>query len=187
MTPGQIRDIQKTIGTTADGIWGPKSIATAQAYLRSLMPEKSPWPTRANARAFYGQPGDTKQHTRIDVAGLGIEYDGQSVKSITCHAKIADSLKRILTELSTTTEGRSMLKKYAGVYNNRSIRGGTATSIHAFAAAIDLDPGNNGNHTHWPLASTMPFSVMIAFAREGWFSAGAFWHRDAMHFEAIAQ
>ena len=187
MTPSQIRDIQKTIGTTADGIWGPKSISAAQAYLRSLMPEKSPWPTRANARAFYGQPGDTKQHVRIDVKGFGIEYEGQPVSLITAHRKVAESLKRILFEISTTTEGRAMLKKYAGVYNNRSIRGGTATSIHAFAAAIDLDPANNGNHTHWPLASTMPFSVMIAFAREGWFSAGVFWHRDAMHHEAIDQ
>jgi len=37
---------------------------------------------------------------------------------------------------------------------------------------------------HWPTSSTMLLVVMEAFAREGWLSAGAFWGRDAMHFQA---
>jgi len=29
----------------------------------------------------------------------------------------------------------------------------------------------------------MPFKVIEAFSREGFLSAGAFWSRDAMHFQ----
>ena len=64
------------------------------------------------------------------------------------------------------------------------MRGGSRPSLHARAAAIDLDPGNNGLVTHWPMKATMPLEVMEAFAREGWLPAGAFWSRDAMHFQS---
>jgi hypothetical protein len=47
-----------------------------------------------------------------------------------------------------------------------------------------LRPLTNGNHAHWPLTADMPLVVMEEFAREGWLSAGAFWGRDAMHFQA---
>jgi hypothetical protein len=30
----------------------------------------------------------------------------------------------------------------------------------------------------------MPIQVMEEFAKEGWLAAGAFWGRDAMHFQA---
>jgi hypothetical protein len=30
----------------------------------------------------------------------------------------------------------------------------------------------------------MPIEVMEEFAKEGWLPAGAFWSRDAMHFQA---
>jgi hypothetical protein len=56
--------------------------------------------------------------------------------------------------------------------------------LHARGAAIDLLADTNGNLTAWPVAARMPFAVMEAFAREGWLSAGAFWGRDAMHFQA---
>jgi hypothetical protein len=63
------------------------------------------------------------------------------------------------------------------------MRGGHLPSLHARAAAIDLDPENNGNKEHWPLRSTMPLAVMAIFAKHGWLPAGAFWSRDSMHFQ----
>jgi len=56
--------------------------------------------------------------------------------------------------------------------------------LHARGAAVDFDPDRNGNKVSWPLSASMPIAVMEAFAREGWLSAGAFWGRDAMHFQA---
>jgi hypothetical protein len=185
MNSKDIALMQAKIGTTPDGFWGLKSIAACQQYLRSLMPKKNPWPRadQASLTKFYGAAGDESQLVNADVAGLGLKYDGKPVKTVRCHRKVAASLVRILTEISKSPN-RSVLGKYAGCYNNRAMRGGSLPSLHARGAAVDLDPDDNGNHVSWPVASTMPLEIMEAFAREGWVSAGAFWSRDAMHFQA---
>jgi hypothetical protein len=186
MTRAQIIEMQRRVGTTPDGFWGPKSIAACQKHLRAMMPSPNRWPnTNQSALSdFYGVAGDTSRHTRIDVGGLGVRFNGQAVASITCHQRVADSLLAIIRELATTDDGRAALSQYAGVYNNRPMRGGTLPSLHARAAAIDLMPGGNGLHTAWPTRAAMPLSVMEVFSRHGWLSAGAFWGRDAMHFQA---
>jgi hypothetical protein len=76
------------------------------------------------------------------------------------------------------------VNKFFGTFVNRKMRGGSLPSLHARAAAIDFDANRNGNTTHWPTRAHMPLDVMEIFAREGWLSAGAFWSRDAMHFQA---
>ncbi len=186
MTTEQIKALQRRIGTTPDGFFGPKSIAACQAHLRKLMPSPNPWPKtdQASLTKFYGKPGDESQLVALNVSGLGVKYDGKTVNSIRCHRRVADSLLRVLQSLSETHP--EILAEYAGVYNNRPMRGGSTPSLHARGAAIDLDPDSNGNSTHWPTKATMPIEVMEAFAREGWLSAGAFWSRDAMHFECTA-
>ena len=183
MTTEQIIDLQKHIGATPDGFWGPKSIAKCQAHLKALMPAKNPWPDtdQASLTAFYGKAGDESQLVNLNVIGLGLEYEGKHVKTIRCNAKVADSLLRVLTALYEFPEGREVLKQYAGCYNNRPMRGGSLPSLHARGAAIDLDPNTNGNHASWPTRATMSILVMEQFAKEGWVSAGAFWGRDAMH------
>ena len=184
MTRDRIKKIQSKIGATADGFWGPKSIAACQAYLRSLAPAESNWPSASQEalQGFYGSPGDESRLVSVNVEGLGLRYDGKPVKSIRCHDRVADSLKRVLTALAKTHP--DILAQYAGVYNNRPMRGGSLPSLHARGAAIDLAPDTNRLSQSWPTSADMPFEVMEAFAREGWKSAGAFWGRDAMHHEA---
>lgn len=184
MTSKQIKEIQTKIGVEADGFWGPISTRACEDYLRQFMPSPNPWPKsdQASLQAFYGSPGDESKHTKIDVMGLGVKYEGKTVNSITCHQKVGPSLQRILQRLSKTHP--QILAKYAGVYNNRPMRGGSTPSLHARAAAIDLWPEENGNNQHWPTSAEMPFEVMEVFASEGWLSAGAFWSRDAMHGQA---
>lgn len=184
MTRDRIKKIQSKIGATVDGFWGPKSIAACQAYLRSLAPAESNWPgtSQEALQGYYGSPGDESRLVSVNVEGLGLRYDGKPVKSIRCHDKVADSLKRVLTVLSKTHP--DILAQYAGVYNNRPMRGGSLPSLHARGAAIDLAPDTNRLSQSWPTSADMPFEVMEAFAREGWKSAGAFWGRDAMHYEA---
>jgi hypothetical protein len=117
-------------------------------------------------------------------------YDGpQTVKTIPVHEKLAASLARVLLELGKrykTDESRSEagINRYFGTYANRKMRGGSLPSLHARAAAIDFDANRNGNLLHWPTRAVMPLDVMEIFAREGWLAAGAFWSRDAMHFQA---
>jgi hypothetical protein len=185
MTRIEIQEMQKRIGATPDGFWGPQSIAACQKHLRKLMPKPHPWPKsdQASLSAFYGAAGDPMQLTVIPVLTLGVHYDGKPVKSIMCHHKVAQSLKRILEEIAAGPHA-AILRQYAGVYNNRTMRNGTSPSLHARGAAIDLAPDANANSTHWPIRATMPLGVMESFAREGWLPAGAFWGRDAMHFQA---
>lgn len=187
MNRQDIQALQHRIGAVPDGLWGPKSIQACQAWLRQRFPKPNRWPQtdQASLTRFYGKPGDESKLVNLSVAELGLKYAGKPVKSIRCHAKVADSLKRVLTEISQGPAKR-VLQEYAGCFNNRPMRGGSLPSLHARGAAVDFDPDHNGNHVSWPVAATMPIEFMEAFAREGWVSAGAFWGRDAMHFQATA-
>jgi len=184
MKQAEIQTIQKKVGATPDGFWGPKSIAACQKYLRSLMPSPNPWPKtdQKSLTAFYGAAGDESKLTNLPVAGLGIKYEGKPVKTIRCHAKVADSLLKVLWELKETCP--EILADYAGCFNNRAMRGGSLPSLHARGAAVDFAPDSNGNLVNWPTKATMPFAYMEAFARQGWLTAGPFWSRDAMHAQA---
>ena len=183
MNVTEIKAIQSKIGTTPDGFWGPKSIAACQKHLRALMPSPNPWPKsdQASLTKFYGAAGDESQLVNLP-APVPMFYEGKRIKTIRCHAKVAQSLARALTAAYAVAP--DVVKVYDGCFNNRQMRGGSLPSLHARGAAIDLDANNNGNLVSWPAKATMPFAVMEAFAREGWLSAGAFWGRDAMHFQA---
>jgi hypothetical protein len=135
-------------------------------------------------QAFYGSPGDESKLVVLPVKDYGLRYEGKPVSTLRCHAKVAASLARILANLAVTHP--YVLREYAGVYINRAMRGGSLPSLHARGAAIDLMPATNGNKTAWPVSATMPIEVMETFAEEGWLSAGAFWGRDAMHFQATS-
>ena len=185
MTRQQIISLQSHIGSTPDGFFGPKSQDACRAHLRAMMPTHSPWPKadQPSLRAFFGQPGTEANLIEINVGGLGVEYEGTPVRVIRAHDLVADSLLRILTKIAGSPH-RGILSEYAGCYNFRRKRGGSSYSLHAYGAAIDLDPGNNGFRDHWPIRASMPIGVMEEFAKEGWLPAGAFWGYDGMHFEA---
>jgi hypothetical protein len=184
MTKRDIQLIQEKIGAYPDGVWGPMSRAACQKHLDRLRPVPVQWPMQDDQSliAFYGQPGDESNLVNLSVADLGVHYEGQAVKSIRCHTRVASSLHRVLTAISKTHP--YVLKQYAGCYNDRNMRGGSRKSLHAWGAAIDLMAGSNGNNTVWPTDASMPLEVMEYFADEGWLSGGAYWSRDSMHFQA---
>jgi len=183
--------MQETVGAEPDGFWGPRSIAACQRYLRSLMPKPHPFPKQdqRSLEAFFGPPGKVPL-VKVPVPYKMYLYDGPgTVKTISIHEKLAESLEAVLKELAKrykTDEDRATagINRYFGTYVNRRMRGGSLPSLHARAAAIDFDANRNGNRTNWPAAARMPLDVMEIFAREGWLSAGAFWSRDAMHHQA---
>jgi hypothetical protein len=186
MTSNEIIALQKRVGTKPDGFWGPKSVAATQLHLRRLMPSPNPWPgtSQVALTRFYGTPGDTTKFEFLDVTGLNIFYAHKPVTRMLVNSMCVATLYDILVELTKTPEGRYCLARYAGAYNNRPMRGSLTPSLHARAAAIDLDPARNGFKTHWPTQAKMPITVMETFAKRGWLPAGAFWSRDAMHFQA---
>jgi hypothetical protein len=185
MTKAQIIALQERIGTKPDGLWGDVSTADCQRHLRALMPQPHPWPTGDDASviARFGQPGDESQLVGANVRGLGLKYEGKPVQTIRCHRLVAHSLLAAITEIADTPSAW-ILSEYAGCYNFRKMRGGSRHSKHAWGIAVDFAPDTNGLRTHWPRAANMPIEAMEAFARQGWLAAGAFWNRDAMHFEA---
>ena len=185
MTRAQIIALQSRIGTTPDGFWGPRSIAACQRHLKRLMPSPNPWPKpdMASMVRFYGKPGDQSNLVNLPVAGLGLRYAGKPVRTVLCHRLIADPLLGVL-ETIAAGPAAWILEQYAGCFNYRPMRGSSAWSKHAWGAAIDFAPATNGLRTHWPTRADMPFDAMCAFATEGFLAAGAFWGRDAMHFEA---
>jgi hypothetical protein len=192
MTTEQIQKIQRRIGATPDGFWGPKSIARCKDHLRSLMPIPNPWPwpTQEALREFYGEPGE-ENLVSIQFP-FPLFFGGKIVTRSRCHKKVADSLLRVLKNIkdladSLHEKNRDVLEPvqdFGGIYNFRNKRGGTRLSVHAWGAAIDLDADDNTFKDPWPLVADMPLEVMEEFAKEGWTSAGAFWGYDAMHFEA---
>jgi hypothetical protein len=191
-TQERIMHTQRRVGAVPDGFWGPKSIAAAQRHLRSLMPKMNPWPAQdqASLTAVYGRPGDTSRMRVFKVpCSIKLKYVGKEIgkpgcedDTLYCHEWVGDSLMRILVEVGKVAP--QVLLQYYGCYANRPMRGGKRPSLHARGAAIDLDAAVNGNLTAWPVRATMPIEVMECFAREGWLAAGAFWGRDAMHFQA---
>lgn len=185
MNKSQILALQKRVGTTPDGFWGPQSIAACQSHLKKLMPKVNPWPKsdEKSLKAFYGPAYSEAKMIRVKLPDEVImHYEGTRVTQIYCHSKVAASLLRILQKLAKVCP--AVLLKYDGIWNPRTKRGGSTPSLHARGAAIDLDAWRNGNAAHWPISSAMPIEVMECFAAEGWLCAGAFWHRDAMHFQA---
>lgn len=191
MTTNQIKETQQYLqdrydpDLVVDGFWGAVSTTTCQNYLRSLMAKApaSPRQDQASLTKAYGAAGDESQIVNLNVVGYGVKYEGKPVKSIRCNKAVAASLLKVIQELATFAEGRAALADYNGCYENRPMRGGTLPSLHARGAAIDMLAGNNRNKQHWPVSATMSIKVMEVFAKHGWLSAGAFWSRDAMHFE----
>lgn len=183
MNRSQIQHIQSVVGAEPDGFWGPKSLAACQKYLRGLMPSPNPWPKsdQSSLTRFYGTAGDESQLVNLP-APVPMFYENRKIGTIRCHRKVADSLSRALT--AAYAAAPAFVHVYDGCFNNRPMRGGSTPSLHARGAAIDLCADGNGNRVAWPVNASMPIEVMIAFAREGWIAAGAFWGRDAMHFQA---
>ena len=185
MTKNQIIELQKHVGTEADGFWGPKSIAATKRHLRSLMPKNNLWPRSSQSalRAFYGDPDDNSVIVRVKAPSWMRLYDSDKrVSSIACHKKVADSLLRVLRDAYKSQP--EFVRRYFGCHVDRPMRGGTKPSTHAYGAAVDFSASTNRNKQSWPVSANMPIEVMEAFAREGWMPAGAFWGRDAMHFQA---
>lgn len=180
-----IVELQKRVGTIPDGIWGPKSIAACQAHLKALMPKKNPWPTYKQRIAFYGPPGNVST-LRIPLPEKLFLYGNPQspIDSFSVHFRCAESLQRIFRDIHNRGLWGKIVS-YDGCCNNRSVHGSTAISNHAWCAAVDLNHYTNGNYTHWPTVADFPIEIMECFAREGWYSAGAFWSRDAMHQEAV--
>ena len=82
------------------------------------------------------------------------------------------------------------LKPSGGTYNCRSVAGSHVRSMHAYGAAIDINPkfadywrraSNTGDGLVWK--NQIPVEIIRVFEKHGFIWGGYWYHFDTMHFE----
>lgn len=155
---------------------------------------KNIWPLQSQCLAFYGDPrAPSWLHANtVDVScPWPLHMGAIAIPHILIHKKCAESLARVLNNIwdaagrSLSTIRKLRYDVYDGSYNLRPIRGSTALSMHAFAAAIDWDAADNAQHSLKHLFQEDSLLV-VKFKEEGWVWGGD-WSPgsiDAMHVQA---
>jgi hypothetical protein len=192
-----------------DGLWGPQ---TAHAYEQLLhvrlygtpqpawrpedihLPNPNNWPSQRTDEeliAFYGQMGKHQKRIALPYPHR-IAWDmDTSVSSFQCHAKVHDSLLRILTKVKDTygMDGIRQLRLdvWGGCLNVRKMRGGDRYSTHSWGMALDYDPDNN--RLDWgrdraSFARPEYGQWWQIWEEEGWVSLGRQRNFDWMHVQA---
>ncbi len=103
----------------------------------------------------------------------------------------ADALEAIVADLrKLPPEMTKYLVPNAGTYNCRKIAGSDRRSMHAYAAAIDI---NTKYTDYWlwskpvgelyPYRNRIPLEITQVFERHGFIWGGKWYHYDTMHFE----
>lgn len=151
-------------------------------------------PRQRDCPTFYGQPGGQVRArlTYVDLPfALRIDWNlSQTTRRILVHAKCAPSLEAALIAVHRAYGRDRMaqlgIDRFAGAYNHRRIRGGSAWSMHAYGCAIDFYAQPNGLRT--PLAEALfgqpeYTSFLDIMQDHGWLNGGRMWGKDAMHFQ----
>jgi lysozyme family protein len=156
------------------------------------------WPqdNQAARNAFYGDPGAGQIEAQMVpvVPPFAMFYADEKgrvspVKKIMFHRKAAPYLLAALQEIwdycghDQAKIDASGASKYFGAYAHRMVRGSTTKwSNHAYAAAIDLNAGQNALGK----IGNMPQFIVDAFCRQGAMWGGWYKNRpDWMHFEFV--
>ena len=149
-------------------------------------------PDQKELLEFFGKPGENQTRFTLPFPMKLSWNEEQIVKSFYCHKKVHDSLGEIyqdIFELYGIKEiERLRLNIFGGCYSDRNKRGGNNLSIHAFAAALDIDPNNNKlkwNSDKASLARNEYVPFWTAFEDRGWVGLGREENRDWMHVQAV--
>ena len=102
--------------------------------------------------------------------------------------KALEAVSRELDELPSDLI--KYLKPSAGTYNCRAIAGTNNKSMHAYAAAIDIN-SKYSNYWRWSAGNKgepiwhnqIPIEIIGIFERHGFIWGGYWYHYDTMHFE----
>ncbi|MDZ7824494.1 MAG: M15 family metallopeptidase [Ahrensia sp.] len=185
----------------ADGLISPSTLFAYeqwQNYQRDFTPTteeiahlKRIWPRQADMRDFYGKPGSG--HVQLDLPyPMRCAWNkSHIIESINIHGKCAQSagliFGRVLEYYGYERIRQLGLDLIGDCYANRAMRGGKALSTHAYACAIDINPG--ANKLRWgqdraAMASIDCEMFVKAFEDEGWISIGRERNYDWMHFQA---
>ena len=188
------KPIQRHLGVPADGKPGS---GTAKAVSKALgiaaeVPKESEWPKDSTSALieFYGQPGANQGKVHLPYT-MRLSWDlDYELDSFTCHIKVEAPLRKIF-EQTLAHYGEAKIRelrldRFGGCLNVRKKRGGSTWSVHAFGAAVDLDPSNNRlrwNHTRATFARPEYEPFWDIVEANGATSLGRERDYDWMHFQ----
>lgn len=154
----RVKQIQRKVGVTADGIIGPVTVEAICAALN--LPAVAPvWPTQAQVRSgasCFGKPGNEGALCSV-VPPYPLYFNRQQVRTIRVHELIAPhvlaALRETLAHYGQEAIHRLGLDIYGGSYAYRATTSGQALSMHAWGIALDFAPESNSFSTRAPRAS----------------------------------
>jgi len=139
--------------------------------------------------AMYGDCKKNEVARRMRAVEWLPRHQGGKVMITTANG-VDKALDAVSRELDGQPESLiKYLKPTAGTYNCRSIAGSTARSMHAYAAAIDV---NTAFSDYWRWSphpaepawkNRVPVEIVRVFERHGFVWGGYWYHFDTMHFE----
>jgi hypothetical protein len=151
-------------------------------------------PGRARNQALFdAMYGDcTKGQVKLKTIQWLPALKGGSLK-VTAANGVAEHLEAVSRDLEALpAKFQVYLKPSAGTYNCRPIAGTTRMSMHAYAAAIDINVKFT-DYWRWSGAkketdkvtykNRIPLEIVEVFEKHGFIWGGKWYHYDTMHFE----
>ncbi len=150
-----IKDIQRALGVTADGIMGAQTLAAIKTKLG--INDAYSWPKKSDilaGKSVFGAAGAVPM-TKI-VPPYQFYYAGVPIASISVHSLIAEAVEEalglVLAHYGPSRIIELKLDQYDGCFCDREATGSRAKSMHAWAIALDFCAGLNGYKTRAPEA-----------------------------------
>jgi D-alanyl-D-alanine carboxypeptidase-like protein/putative peptidoglycan binding protein len=182
-------------GLEPDGILGPKTWAAVQVSLGVVhappVPEgfEAILATFGDPRPLLDEDGTlsaeneaTWQRQTLARGRLPfpIPIPGGGVKErFSAHHLLVGAFEAVFAEIQRRGLVEQ-IRSWGGIYNFRAIRGTTRRlSLHAFGAALDLNPDTNRLGTEGDMSP----AIVEVFEHHGFFWGGRFHRPDPMHFQ----
>jgi hypothetical protein len=134
---------------------------------------------------MYGncEKGETQEHlTRVE----WLPGSGTGSVEVTTVNGIAERLRDIAKEIAQLPAPiKGIAYPSAGAFNCRTVRDTGKRSMHAYGAAIDLNP-KFADYWLWGRGgyrNRVPYEIVAIFERHGFIWGGKWGHFDTMHFE----
>lgn len=212
-----VQTLQAALGLQADGLRGPVTneailraadqgrLAVRSAPFVTPPPKPVPAtprghpvfasPTRSDIIKVFGEPASpscTAGRCTLPFP-FQLAWDReQEVESFACHRLLETVLTSIFAE-AVRHYGQAAftvldLDQFGGCFNHRKMRGGTSLSVHAWGAAVDLDPLRN--QLKWgrdkaAFAAPDYDAWWRIVEAHGAVSLGRVQNRDWMHFQFV--
>lgn len=116
----------------------------------------------------------------VDLPGqIPLSWDpAVKVSRIRCHRKLGEIAEATFQSIKAAGLWNE-LREYGGCFEYRKQRGGGKLSLHAFGAALDLNPSTNRLGEE----GDMPPEIVAIFEANGWTWGGRWVRPDFMHFQ----